>query len=592
MAPRATAALGCLAAILNACQNSPLKPQTIVAILEQLDGILAWIHVSLVDGLSISRDRVMQASCFMTSGTLAQLLLLDERVEGLIFDSPKTFQIFETIWTARDSKGEPFMEYFNPRYCTILLVITRWVNHPLGVDSLVGCLLSDPARLNGLCEGLSARANLLPKLKQRKATQSQVDEHVDVVAKLTTGLARASPAIAQRLRATRFLVGWTQTVLDLQQSLRARESVLLACRLLILSTTAIEHPLRSATLLAPVIIPILAGNLPKIKIDSDLELLLTVSLRTAIENRLLFPRGIEAFQSAIDSFDPSGVKMNKLKSDAWKGLLSVLKDQGELLSRGTPAEFRICDNDSESKCQNQLIASKDENTHFSHRTRAFQIYLANSFFKSLPEWEDRQAQEHPGVPHSELFARILFGLHNPNVFYRIDDQRLKLQSQATCPAWEARRQEIFSNYRRSNDTKRRLVDWIVAWNMEYQISFLTEFQLVGVGDREEWVLRRHVTCRERLPLQNAQEDARKMDHVKTFAPAPPHGVSNSTTPNDCTLLGAIEPRTRDASVPDSTPASSTVAKRLALSLSWDMDEERSASKTHMTDPESNTAKRR
>ncbi|KAG2016625.1 hypothetical protein CC2G_009778 [Coprinopsis cinerea AmutBmut pab1-1] len=80
--------------------------------------------------------------------------------------------------------------------------------------------------------------------------------------------------------------------------------------------------------------------------------------------------------------------------------------------------------------------------------------------------------------------------------------------------------------------------------------------------------------------------------VKTFAPAPPHGVSNSTTPNDCTLLGAIEPRTRDASVPDSTPASSTVAKRLALSLSWDMDEERSASKTHMTDPESNTAKRR
>ncbi|KAG2016626.1 hypothetical protein CC2G_009779 [Coprinopsis cinerea AmutBmut pab1-1] len=550
MAPRATAALGCLAAILNACQNSPLKPQTIVAILEQLDGILAWIHVSLVDGLSISRDRVMQASCFMTSGTLAQLLLLDERVEGLIFDSPKTFQIFETIWTARDSKGEPFMEYFNPRYCTILLVITRWVNHPLGVDSLVGCLLSDPARLNGLCEGLSARANLLPKLKQRKATQSQVDEHVDVVAKLTTGLARASPAIAQRLRATRFLVGWTQTVLDLQQSLRARESVLLACRLLILSTTAIEHPLRSATLLAPVIIPILAGNLPKIKIDSDLELLLTVSLRTAIENRLLFPRGIEAFQSAIDSFDPSGVKMNKLKSDAWKGLLSVLKDQGELLSRGTPAEFRICDNDSHypyasrtpmvarcSHCHSVVYcsrecqkkdwdqrhrrechvmlrsyqASKDENTHFSHRTRAFQIYLANSFFKSLPEWEDRQAQEHPGVPHSELFARILFGLHNPNVFYRIDDQRLKLQSQATCPAWEARRQEIFSNYRRSNDTKRRLVDWIVAWNMEYQISFLTEFQLVGVGDREEWVLRRHVTCRERLPLQNAQEDARKMD---------------------------------------------------------------------------------
>ncbi|KAG2016632.1 hypothetical protein CC2G_009783 [Coprinopsis cinerea AmutBmut pab1-1] len=468
------------------------------------------------------------------------------------------------------------MEHFSPRHCTILLVMSRWVDHPLSAETLVIRLLSDPSSIKSFTDGLIDRGKLLPKLKQKGVAQSSVNEHVNVVAVIVNSFVKLSPAVTQHLRTSRFLDEWTRIVLDLEQSLRAYEIVLLCCRLLILTTTPIEHPLRSVALLAPVVMPIFARNLPNAKIDGNLELMVTASLKTALESRLLFPRGIRALRSAMDDFDPSGTKMGRSKLPSWTAFIRGVKEQGDFLSNSSLEELGICDSIAVSRplstritaqsvvffhlqpslqhdvydteitmgaqcsgchsvvycslqCQREdwnerhrteclamlrsYEASKRDNTHISHQTRAFHIYIAKASHSGFNLWEARREQEHPGVPHNELVARMNFGLPNPHLFHRIDDIRPGSQARPICPAWNARREGMVSDFRRSNDTQRRLIDWNFSWNVEYQISLLTEFQLLEFEDGPaEWVLARHASTGERFSLKDAQADAAKMDH--------------------------------------------------------------------------------
>ncbi|KAH6902411.1 hypothetical protein BKA70DRAFT_1306836 [Coprinopsis sp. MPI-PUGE-AT-0042] len=226
MLVRARKALTILALSTECCKRSEsVKKATIHQILEETDGILAWIHLFVqyrpiqtlgIDSITLQRVLVE---------LLERLCALDPLLKLCIFSSSRAFDLLLFMWSKVYEDHAEGQDIFV--VVEVLNFMETFLDDPEGSDLVCNSLRSSPSVADRLYHGLEARLEDIERMYKKGEAAEEMNAYLALIGLITIQLTQ-QPAMDVYFRDLEYLRKWLDVVCSPKLSLGHEDLLLMA----------------------------------------------------------------------------------------------------------------------------------------------------------------------------------------------------------------------------------------------------------------------------------------------------------------------------------------------------------------------------
>ncbi|KAH6902412.1 hypothetical protein BKA70DRAFT_1567867 [Coprinopsis sp. MPI-PUGE-AT-0042] len=513
----AHAAIPIVAMSVDRCQRSDaLRKATISRILDEIDGLLAWLHLLILSAL------------FM--GSLLELGIVSSR---------RTVDLLILMWSKEH--GEYTQDDASFMAVSTAQFVEKFVRNPDGLNLLCDTLRASPSFAKQLYAGLETRFLKIPELSGKSISIEDTKKLLALTGIIAIHLAQ-EPAMDARFRRSGCLRHFLDAILSVKQSLTHLDVLYLSNAILRLaSRPGAQSPASEMGEIAKSpLIPILAECFSTPVVEWDPEAV--TSARQVIESLRTYCYFLKVFvplTSALDQHSkihplsnavPTGTNAEVYRG--WQLLVTSVHrldmsiPHDEMIEETGRMSPRICDNETHwelrpddtpwvwewtskgcsgchwtrycsSECQRddwhrrhrqqcRLLRCAQEQRrafgiHYSTSTRSVHQELILALFED--EWSAREADIRTRGLSSSVKDYILVF----NGFWGLVPQSFEVvpwsqweRIQGDCPLSESEVTRTIEKWRATRETNTRLVEAIFQYNPDTRISLLMEFAVAKV----------------------------------------------------------------------------------------------------------------
>ncbi|KAH6886636.1 hypothetical protein BKA70DRAFT_1236325 [Coprinopsis sp. MPI-PUGE-AT-0042] len=526
------AALECFCAALCACERCPnaqIKRRTVKKVLDQMDGIIEWIHLCTISASRVCHGEALSRYFFSIITLVGCCKSLDAQLSKLSLSSPVMANTILAIWSCPRT-DDPRQLYHNWGMgrgcgCIIVNVMGMFLTHPDGFRSICDILHDSISQLETFCSATCTRISYISEAAERRdVTIQDVQLGFTTLWENTKALTN-DPKIHHALRRAGYLQSFTRCVKGLSVRIMKDDTLTLISIFFNVPSPKRKPPPGCLRSRRRGFDPSAGRHSPGVHLDwiRDRSLPINYSyfrdlqLSPTTASRILDRPGGYAWSQL------AGVERRVAVSPTWNGFANGLEKMcQELDEQKQDGHLTFCDNNKElltqhtgiwwrakacSRCHLVMYCSpacqKDDwgkrhrgeclpmrgiylgrraaELRYSHATRGLHLQICQNAVAANSLVLDEQ-------------RRRIHGGRSPEGFVIVLDIRtathaqiyLKNRKVGDCPEIEARAQEMVTKYMTRRDPRERLVEMQIAWNSERGIALLIEMRKDGA----EWELGR------------------------------------------------------------------------------------------------------
>ncbi|KAH6901588.1 hypothetical protein BKA70DRAFT_684103 [Coprinopsis sp. MPI-PUGE-AT-0042] len=511
----AFAAVGIITRAMQYCDRYPAaKDQTFGLLLEQMEGVLAWLNcVARLPWPMASASSQLQSAAQLVQILAEQNEVAHER----ILSSERAVDVIMTTWTTRlEGKKNTFGAAW-PDTCCVSNLLRKFLADQEGCPRVLARICSTKTLWTDFWDAMAFRMRQVREMRTSgtdlRVVKNQFSILVDCYDRLGA-VPRAQVASRPTLRCI------VDNLIKLQHDY-TKEEIFQLLRVGRIAERVV-HPNCLPSLVSTGIIPLIASMIKKsshLRLPKDQAEIWARTAINALRQACCFPRSLHALVTELDPFrnltkaSSSSFGTNSVEG-AWNTLLSTCVFNMLPLLEIDQGPLTICDNIEHSSklkkpspktcsgcrmvvycspaCQKhdwetrhhrecrelrQVYLKRSlEGLHYTYKIREFQTRLATEIFRdNFLDIEEMRKERQPSHPPQDLLTIMECTSDEGQARYfwpLLQDYFCGSLQLGDSPALEERAKDIYGRFLATKNPKSRLLEGMIRWNRREVMLFL------------------------------------------------------------------------------------------------------------------------